>query len=294
MVKRYQIEDLGPRLTELLTDSEAGLSCVQISARLGINRLTMAKYLKVLESRGLIRGKRIGNTMLWFSEEGAWQYHFPDDYSTVQRRFSELITSFSQRQARMLIHSCLASGAQVPELSTEVILPSTHLVQNMYEEARIGAAERGLLLGIISGCIGLLDMHRSENIAKNVIVVTADSNSLVAEATAAAYRFRGWRVFPLGELTPATGALFDLDLERLFSRIWRPRTGLMLILIISDSGKGLEFLVDAVDAVKKKSSRKPFCAVLGPADDAIHVDMVSDDLHRILEWSENVSENKDG
>ena len=79
MVRGYQIDDIKGKLVDVLRDSKTGLSGLEISERLGINRLTMTKYLKVFAAEGLLKQKNIGNVNLWFIEDGTEQYHFPED-----------------------------------------------------------------------------------------------------------------------------------------------------------------------------------------------------------------------
>ena len=85
MARGYQADEVKQKLVDLLNESKTGLSGVEISEKLGINRVTMTKYLKVFSAEGLIRQKDIGNVTLWFVEEGAEQFQFPDDYYQVQK-----------------------------------------------------------------------------------------------------------------------------------------------------------------------------------------------------------------
>ena len=63
-----------------MKDSDTGMSGVEISEKLGVNRITMTKYLKVFAAEGLFRQKNIGNITLWFLEPGQESFDFPDDY----------------------------------------------------------------------------------------------------------------------------------------------------------------------------------------------------------------------
>ena len=45
------------RLIKLLRDSKIGISGVEISERLGINRVTMTKYLNIFSAEGVIGEK---------------------------------------------------------------------------------------------------------------------------------------------------------------------------------------------------------------------------------------------
>ena len=64
MGKSYPIDELKLKLTETLQNSKMGMSGTEISNKLDVNRITMAKYLKVLAAEGFLRQKVIGNTTL--------------------------------------------------------------------------------------------------------------------------------------------------------------------------------------------------------------------------------------
>ena len=50
MARGYDVTEVKFRLIKLLRDSKTGISGVEISERLGINRVTMAKYLKIFSA----------------------------------------------------------------------------------------------------------------------------------------------------------------------------------------------------------------------------------------------------
>ena len=47
MARGYQTEEVRQKLVDVLRDSKTGLSGVEISSKLGINRITMTKYLNI-------------------------------------------------------------------------------------------------------------------------------------------------------------------------------------------------------------------------------------------------------
>ena len=86
MTRGYQIEDVKEKLLEVLHNSKTGVSGLEISERLNINRVTMTKYLKVFAAEGLLKQKNIGNVNLWFIEDGTEKYNFPDDYFKIKTK----------------------------------------------------------------------------------------------------------------------------------------------------------------------------------------------------------------
>ena len=73
MGRGYNDQEVKSNLITLLSTSKTGLSGVEISAQLGINRVTMTKFLNVFAAEGIIKQRNIGNLNLWLVEEGTEQ-----------------------------------------------------------------------------------------------------------------------------------------------------------------------------------------------------------------------------
>jgi len=52
MTRGYQTEEIKEKLVDLLSNSKTGLSGLEISERLSINRITATKYLNVFAAEG--------------------------------------------------------------------------------------------------------------------------------------------------------------------------------------------------------------------------------------------------
>ena len=94
MGKGYSVEEIREKLISVLDGAVSGMSGVEISEKIGINRITMSKYLKVFAVEGLLRQKNIGNVTLWFLEPGQESFHFPDDYFKISPIFSDVKSEF--------------------------------------------------------------------------------------------------------------------------------------------------------------------------------------------------------
>ena len=164
MARGYDVSEVKFRLIKLLRDSETGISGVEISERLGINRVTMTKYLNVFSAQGVIAEKNVGNVNLWFVHEGIEQFQFPDDYFRVQEKYLEYVIKYSDFQVNNLIRSCINSDVNVTKLMTEVVLPAIPQVQKYFDEGKIGKAEEQLMKSIISKSIHLVDQPSWNNV----------------------------------------------------------------------------------------------------------------------------------
>ena len=295
MARGYDVAEVKFRLIKLLRDSKIGISGVEISERLGINRVTMTKYLNIFSAEGVIGEKNIGNVNLWFVYEGIEQFQFPDDYFRVQERYIEYITKYSESSVYNLIRSCLNSDVNVIKLMTEVILTAIPEVQKYFDDGKIGKAEEQLMKTIISKSIQLvnLDIQSPKN-EKNVIIIAADSQSVLeAEAASAAYRSNDWNVFFLGDMSSSIDILFDLELTKLLSKIWKSKQGLMIVAVFSQTEEGLKFFSESFCSVKGKNDDNLHLVLSGKIGKKITIksELQSEKLDDILQWSQTKFEN---
>lgn len=294
MVRGYKEDEVREKLVDLLQKAKTSLSGVEIAKRLNINRVTMTKYLSIFAAEGLIKQKKIGNVTLWFVEEGTERFRFPDDYFKVKERFLESLESYSENQAYSIIRNSLHSGARVPKMVTEVILPSISITKKQYEEGKIGTAELKYLENIILRSLQILNFVSAEfDAKKHVLTLAADSESvLFSEAASVALHSGGWHVCSLGDMSYAADVLFDLDLQKFLNRVWKPRIGLMIIIVFSATEEGLSFFADAVNSVKGKSKNfyLVLCGKVGKKT-KISSDLTSDDIGTVLQWSETIYES---
>ena len=295
MARGYDVAEVKFRLIKLLRDSKIGISGVEISERLGINRVTMTKYLNIFSAEGVIGEKNIGNVNLWFVYEGIEQFQFPDDYFRVQERYIEYITKCSESSVYNLIRSCLNSDVNVIKLMTEVILTAIPEVQKYFDDGKIGKAEEQLMKTIISKSIQLVNLgiHNPKN-EKNVIIIAADSQSVLeAEAASAAYRSNDWNVFFLGDMSSSIDILFDLELTKLLSKIWKSKQGLMIVAVFSQTEEGLKFFSESFYSVKGKNDDNLHLVLSGKIGKKITIksELQSEKLDDILQWSQTKFEN---
>lgn len=295
MAKGYETHDLKQKLVEVLSNSKTGLSGVEISEKLGINRVTMTKYLNIFATEGMLRQKNIGNVNLWFIEEGTEQFEFPDDYFHVKTKYLELLTSINEQKAYNLIRNCIQSNAKTTKLMTEVILPAIESVQELFEQGKISKSEEKLLGHIISSSIQMLNLITTEiNPRKNIIIISADSKSaLIAESASASFHSEGWNVSSLGDMSDAIDVIFDLDLQQFLGKVWTKKNGVMIIVIFSETNEGLKFFSQAVNSVKEKFGKNlnlVLCSKI-KKNTLTKADLIADNLETVLQWSETTFEH---
>ncbi len=295
MGRGYSTEEIRQKLILLLKGSETGMSGVEISEKVGVNRITMAKYLKVFAAEGLLRQKNIGNITLWFLEPGQESFNFPDDYFKIASQYLDYVIKGTEDQVYSLIHNCLHSGATVNRLILEVILPTIDSVTKLYDDGKIGTAEQNLLRTTISKSLQIFNqLQIVSDPKKNIVVIAADAQSLLlSEASSAAYHSDGWRVSHLGDMSSVINILFDLDFQKLIGKVWKQKPGILVVVVISQTDEGLNFFADSINPIRKKSGKNMRLALCGKISKKTKIDsdLVSGKLEEILQWSKTVFEN---
>ncbi len=295
MGKGYESSEIRQKLIDLLEDSKNGMSGVEISKKLGVNRTTMTKYLKVFAAEGFLRQNNIGNITLWFLESGQEAYSFPDDYFKIAPQFLDKLIKGQETQIYSLIKNCLNSGATIPKLVTEVIIPSIESIQKLYDDGKIGNTEQKLLQNIISKSLQIFNqISIDSNPKNNIIVISSDAHSnLLSEAASASLHSDGWRVFHLGDMSSAINVLFDLDLQKLMGKIWKQKSGIMIVLVFSNTEEGLHFFAESINSIKEKLGKRIRLALCGKVGKKtkIQSDLISEKFEDVLQWSKTVSES---
>jgi len=295
MTRGYSEEKIRENLIDVLSQSKSGLTGIEISAKLGINRVTMSKYLKVFASEGLIKQKNMGNVNLWTIEEGADKLSFPADFFQVKNKYMDYVLSGSIPEAHTLIRTSLHSGAAHKKIVSEVIIPAIELVENSYNNGKIGRSEKNFFDEIISTSISLIGLSEEEvSPKKNVVILATDyQNALVAQAASAALRTGKWKVFLLGDMSSAIDVMFDIDLQRFLNKIWSKREGIMIIVIFSSKEGEIKFFSQAVDSSKGKFGKNihlALCTKIAKKTKT-DTDLVSDNVETLVQWCETMFES---
>jgi len=295
MGKGYSTEEIRQKLISTLDGVVSGMSGVELSEKIGINRITMAKYLKVFAAEGLLRQKNIGNVTLWFLEPGQESFNFPDDYFKVAPHYLEYLLKDNEDRVYSLIRNCLHSGGTTNRLVLEVILPAIENVQKLYDDGKIGTSEQNLLNTTISKSLQIFNQFPViSDPKKNVVVIASDAQSrLNSEAASAVYHSNGWKVSHLGDMSSAINVLFDLDFQKLLGKIWKQKPGILLVVVFSQTDEGLIFFADSINPIKEKSGKNMKLILCGKVSKKtkINSDMVSDKIEEVLQWSQTVSQN---
>jgi hypothetical protein len=294
VARGYSKEKIREKLIDSLNQSKTGLTGIEISEKLKVNRVTMSKYLTIFAGEGLIKQKSMGSVNLWFIEEGADKLSFPADFFQVKNKYIEYVLSGSDHQAYTLIRTSLHSGASATKLVSEVIIPAIKTIENSYDDGKTGRSEKNFFDEIISSSISLIGLSEEEvNQKKNVVILSTDSqNVLLAKAASAAFHTGKWKVSLLGDMSSSIGVMFEIDLQRFLNKIWPKRDGIMIVIIFSSKEGEIKFFSQAVDASRGKFGKNFYLALCTVVKKAkTNADFVSDDVETLLQWCQTVFES---
>jgi len=295
MARGYQTEELKEKLIDLLGNSKTGLSGLEISERLEINRITTTKYLNIFAAEGLLKQKNIGNVNLWFIEDGTEKFHFPEDFFKVKTKYVEYLTARKEHQVYNLVRNSFHSTTQPIKIITEIIVPAIESIYGIFDQGKIGKSELNFLEKTISNSIQIINLENFDiDRKKNVILISADYQStLLSEAASASFHADGWQVYSLGNMSSSIDVLFDLDLQKLLTKVWKPGIGMMIIVVFSSTTESMKFFAESVNSIKAKSRKNLYLAVCGDMkkNTGIKADLIEEDIQTILQWSQTTFES---
>ena len=295
MARGYQTEDIKEKLVDLLGNSKTGLSGLEISERLSINRITTTKYLNIFAAEGLIKQRNIGNVNLWFIEDGTEQFHFPEDFFKVKTKYLEYLTARKEKLAYNLVRNSFHSTAQPVKIITEIIVPAIQSVYGIFDVGKIGKSELNFLEKIISNSIQIINLENFEvDTKKNVIMISADYQStLFSDAASASFHADGWQVYSLGDMSSSIDVLFDLDLQKFLTKVWKSGMGMMVIVVFSSTAESMKFFAESVNSIKAKSRKNLYLAICGDMkkNAGIKADLIEEDIQAVLQWSQTTFES---
>ena len=295
MARGYQSEEIKEKLIDLLSNSKTGLSGLEIPERLEINRITITKYLNIFAAEGLIKQKNIGNVNLWFIEDGTEKFHFPEDFFKVKTKYIEYLTVRKEQQAYNLVRNSFHSTTQPVKIITEIVVPAIESIYGMFDQGKIGKSELNFLEKIISNSIQIINLENFDvDTKKNVILISADhQTTLLSEAASASFHADGWQVYSLGDMSSSIDVLFDLDLQKLLTKVWKPGMGIMVILVFSSTSESMKFFAESVNSIKAKSRKNLYLVVRGDMkkNAGIKADLIEEDIQAILQWSQTTFES---
>jgi methanogenic corrinoid protein MtbC1 len=295
MYRRYTLDEIKRKIIDVLQSAGGtGLSGVELADRIGINRMTITKYLDVMHAMGLLKKKKIGNVNIWFVQIGAGDIEFPINYIQVQQKLISAILAGDEDHARRTLLSLMNSNVDQVRVMTDVVLPAVNTIGELYSRGRLNKTERTFLLNLMMELIDLVKFNvrpREQKANAHAVCVAGSEDRVhVAKGAAVALLARGWDSSYIGDVGEQIDPFFDIDFHRYLLRLWSDKHGLMLVCIFSSGEGSLRFLSSTAKDMKGKiKGELRITAVttqqLQPVAEESS-DYVAKDLLALLEWAE--------
>jgi methanogenic corrinoid protein MtbC1 len=295
MYRRYTLDEIKRRIIDILQSAGGtGLSGVELADRIGINRMTITKYLDVMHAMGLLKKKKIGNVNIWFVQVGVGDIEFPINYVQVQQKLISSILAGDEDVARRILLSVMNSDVDQVRVMTDVIVPAVNTISELYSRGRLNKTERTFLLNLMMELIDLVkfNVRPAEQKANAHVICVAGSEDRIhmAKSAAVAFLSRGWDSSYIGDVGEQIDPFFDIDFQRYLSRLWDNKHGLMLVCIFSSGEGSLRFLSSTAKEIKGRIKGELRITALTTqqlqpvAEESS--DYVAKDLLALVDWAE--------
>ena len=295
MYRRYTLDEIKRRIIDVLQSAGGtGLSGVELADRIGINRMTITKYLDVMHAMGLLKKKKIGNVNIWFVQIGVGDIEFPINYVQVQQKLISSILAGDEDIARRILLSVMNSNVDQVKVMTDVIVPAVNTISELYSRGKLNKTERTFLSSLMMELIDLVKLNvrpgEQKPNAHVICVAGSEDRSHMAKSAAVALLARGWDSSYIGDVGEQIDPFFDIDFQRYLLRLWSNKHGLMLVCIFSSGEGSLRFLSSTAKQMKGRvRGELRITTVTTPqlrpvAEESS--DYVAEDLLALVEWAE--------
>ncbi len=285
-MKGYILEDVKKKIVEALKNEEAGLSGIELAKRTGINRVTLIKYLKMLEVIGLVKHKSFGASNVWYLDKAIGDASNIRDILDLRKYYMDALLTF--KDVKSMLVNVIHSKMDPINLIIEVIIPSINTVYELYNRGNITASEVMIMNNIALESITLIKFNATRNSIKQassiLISTSLDSNIVSSKILETILYIKGWNTYFIGSLKP--DPLFDIDLTRFLNKIWK-EDEMLLICSHADKIESIQGIKEIVEGMRSKTHGMLYMLVYGfSIEDSSIFDYYTDDISKAIEWAE--------
>ena len=309
MPRSYSLEELKQKIIDILMHSESGLSGVELAEKTGINRVTITKYLNILESMGLVKRKCVGNVNLWYIQHGL-------DLSAksmleIQRLYMNALFNYDEIKARTIMINTIHSGIDPVTIIDEVIIPTVSTANEFYDRGMMNITDLMIINNIIVETLDAIKFNASIESKHDTYAVflNIDSNgndNINSRILYTAFYTKGWNSYFLGNVSLAKMSLFfDIEMVKLLNKICKrslDNKERSLALLCITLGVSEPIINEFIRSIKEKFGGNMFILISsmkrvnkGTSDDSSepnldkrYVDHYSEDLKDSIEWAERL------
>lgn len=243
--KRYSIDEIKRKIIRLLESNNTGLTGNEISKRAGINRVTMTKYLDILDTMGLIKKKMIGNVNIWVLENGVESLTLPIDYLEIQQILMNLILTNKRVETTNFINNILHSDIKYEKLVLDILIPISNTIGDLYNRGRIGKTEKIVLMTHlidITNFVGSFFKNNKLNQEIFVIIISDNLDNVIeAKILSTLFQVYGGETIIIDHVTEYIDPFFDIDFQKYMRKTLNKKDLQCIFYIFSDKESILRF-----------------------------------------------------
>ena len=94
----------------------------------------------------------------------------------------------------------------------------------------------------------------------------------------------------MGDVSDSIGVLYDLDLQKFITKIWKQKQGVMVIAIFSGTEENAKFFSESANTIKPKFGKNLHIVVHSRAQKTgIKTEFASEKLESVIQYIESIS-----
>jgi transcriptional regulator with XRE-family HTH domain len=243
--------------------NERGLSGVELAKRTGINRVTLSKYLKILESMGLIKSKSIGLSNLWYLDKNLEEVTHAKDILDMRNLYLESLINLKEPKALLL--NALSSNIDVINIIEEIIIPSINTIDELSKRGNITNSEVMIINNIVLDMLAFLKSNaKNTNTDLKAIIInpSLEKSIIGSKILDVIFYNKGIKTYFLGQILESD-PLFDIDLNRFVRKIWSGEHALLLG-IYTTKMEYIQVINSIIEDIRKRSNGIIYTIILNP------------------------------
>ncbi len=259
----YTLEEIKRKIITSLRNEETGLSGIEIAKRTGINRVTLSKYLKMLESMGLIKSKSIGLSNLWYLDKSLEEASNIKDILDIRNLYIENLRGLKEPKS-LLLHA-LYSNIEPISIIEDVIVPSINTIYELYKRGNITASEVMIINNIVLDTLAFLKFNSKNgnaNLKAIIINPPLEDNIIGSKILDTIFYNKGIRTYFIGQII-RSDLLFDIDLTRFIKKVWDEES-ILVIGVYTSKIEHIQPIESIIEEIRNKSTGIIYMIVFSP------------------------------
>ncbi|MGD9533171.1 MAG: winged helix-turn-helix transcriptional regulator [Candidatus Nitrosocosmicus sp.] len=251
MYNKYTLQEIQRKVIEILQNNNP-MSSSEIAKELGINRITMSKYLDILYFQKIINNKKIGSVNFWYLDPGITNIDSKDEnYLEIQQNLIAALLGGQKEVCDNIMLSLTNRTSNLKRIFTDICIPTLNTISELYDRGKIGKSEKIHLIRNLSNAIRILGNNtklpniRHENSQVVIISGDNDSNPICDMLEILTTRLGAKSTF-IGNVENSIDPFFDIDLHRYIIKLTKRVRGKTIVVVVSNNETSIRFIYSAL------------------------------------------------